>query len=124
MAGRRPDPDTAFPFYGELSLAHGGILFLDELPEFGKGALDRVVEALKTGKVVHGTRTGNVSYPARFKLVAAMNPCPCGYGVGHPTRPCTCSSDGVRRYKARVKELLDLMNVVDLRVGVDKEQGA
>jgi magnesium chelatase family protein len=113
LAGRRPDPITWFPCYGELSLAHGGVLFLDELPEFSRSSLEVVFNAMRDKAVTHDSPTGNAvyTYPADFKLIAAMNPCPCGY-AGHPTRKCECSPKIVSHYLRRVKAILDKCTVI------------
>ncbi|AOB27492.1 YifB family Mg chelatase-like AAA ATPase [Bordetella bronchiseptica] len=92
--GARPRP-------GEISLAHHGVLFLDELPEFERRALESLREPLETGKVVISRALHSVEYPAVFQLVAAMNPCPCGWR-GHASKACRCTPDQVRRYAARV----------------------
>jgi magnesium chelatase family protein len=122
MLGRRPDPDTAFPYYGELSLAHGGVLFLDELPEFHGSVLEDLQPALVAKAVTHGTRTGNVTYPADFLLLAGMNHCPCGWR-GYPGETkCVCTPEAVERYMSRLKtrkgswacSLYDMFEVFDL----------
>ncbi|MGZ9893086.1 YifB family Mg chelatase-like AAA ATPase [Bordetella bronchiseptica] len=92
--GARPRP-------GEISLAHHGVLFLDELPEFERRALESLREPLETGKIVISRALHSVEYPAVFQLVAAMNPCPCGWR-GHASKACRCTPDQVRRYAARV----------------------
>ena len=106
--GARPQP-------GEISRAHLGVLFLDELPEFSRQALEALREPLETGKVAVTRALYRVEYPARFQLVAAMNPCPCGW-LGHPRRACRCSPDQVARYRARLSgPLLDRIDVsIDL----------
>jgi len=106
--GARPQP-------GEISRAHLGVLFLDELPEFSRQALEALREPLETGKVAVTRALYRVEYPARFQLVAAMNPCPCGW-LGHPRRACRCSPDQVARYRARLSgPLLDRIEVsIDL----------
>ncbi|MGA8260452.1 MAG: YifB family Mg chelatase-like AAA ATPase [Arenicellales bacterium] len=97
------------PKPGEISLAHQGVLFLDELPEFSRGALEQLREPLEAG-VVHISRAAQqVSYPARFQLVAAMNPCPCGY-LGEDR--CRCTAEQVQRYRARISgPLLDRIDI-------------
>jgi len=106
--GARPQP-------GEISRAHLGVLFLDELPEFGRQALEALREPLETGRVAITRALYRVEYPARFQLVAAMNPCPCGW-LGHPRRACRCSPDQVARYRARLSgPLLDRIDIsIDL----------
>jgi magnesium chelatase family protein len=89
------------PRPGEVSLAHHGVLFLDELPEFDRHALEVLRQPLEEGHVTVARATQSVRFPARFQLVAAMNPCPCGFS-GSPTRPCRCTPLQVRRYRARV----------------------
>jgi magnesium chelatase family protein len=105
------------PRPGEISLAHRGVLFLDELPEFRKDALENLRQPLEDG-VVHVSRaSGTMSFPARFTLVAAMNPCPCGYAGDH-TRPCTCTPAIVARYQKRLSG--PLMDRIDLHIEVPK----
>lgn len=114
LIGVRPDPVTWCPQYGELTLAHTGVLFLDEAPEFHSYALGGVALALSNGKVTHGTRTGNASYPTRFLLIAHRYPCPCGRGVGD--RKCDCSNGAIQRYVERIKPIRKhLTHVIDLR---------
>ena len=89
------------PRPGEVSLAHHGVLFLDELLEFPRGALEALRQPLEDGRVVIARAVMSVAFPARFTLIAAMNPCPCGY-AGEPTRACTCSEPEVVRYRSRL----------------------
>lgn len=102
--GRVPQP-------GEISLAHGGVLFLDELPEFQRRALECLREPLETGEIRLARAAASLVYPARFQLVAAMNPCPCGYH-GERSGRCRCSAEQVRRYLSRVSgPLLDRIDM-------------
>jgi magnesium chelatase family protein len=97
---------------GEVSLAHRGVLFLDELPEFPRACLEGLREPLEAGSVTVVRAHGAVTLPARFQLLAAMNPCPCGY-LGHPQRACVCSPQSVMRYLSRVSgPLLDRLDLV------------
>jgi magnesium chelatase family protein len=105
----------SFPRPGEVSLAHGGVLFLDELPEFRKNVLEVLRQPLEDGFVTISRAAMSLCYPARFMLAAAMNPCPCGYR-GDQGRPCTCDGTGVRRYLTRVSG--PLLDRVDLHIEV------
>ena len=87
----------SLPRPGEITLAHHGVLFLDELPEFSRRTLEVLRQPLEEGRVRIARAAGSVTFPARFSLVAAMNPCPCGY-LGHPTRPCRCTPMQVQQY--------------------------
>ena len=97
---------------GEISLAHGGVLFLDELAEFAKPALDALRQPLETGQVVVARANHHITYPAQFQLIAAMNPCRCGY-LGDPARACTRAPECGRTYCARVSgPMLDRFDMV------------
>ena len=97
----------SIPRPGEVSLAHNGILYLDELPEFKRVALEALRQPLEDGNVLVSRALMTATYPARFSLIASMNPCPCGYS-GHPTRECRCPVQAVERYQDRISgPLLD-----------------
>jgi magnesium chelatase family protein len=100
---------------GEISLAHNGILFLDELPEFPRAALEALREPLETGTITIARAARRAEFPARFQLIAAMNPCPCGY-LGAAGRACRCSPDQVLRYQGRLSG--PLLDRIDLHVSV------
>lgn len=100
------------PRPGEVTLAHRGVLFLDEMAEFSRDALEAMRQPLEEGRVVVGRRALTLEFPARFLLVAATNPCPCGFW-GHPTRACRCSPALVRRYQDQLSgPLLDRIDIV------------
>lgn len=90
-----------WPIPGEVSLAHGGVLFLDELPEFRREVLEALREPLEQGQVVLNRQRSSAVYPAKFVLIAAMNPCPCGY-YGSNDERCTCAETTVTRYQRRI----------------------
>jgi magnesium chelatase family protein len=91
----------SWPRPGEISLAHRGVLFLDELPEFGTRTLEGLRQPLEDGVVSIARATGTLAFPARFMFIAAMNPCPCGY-YGDPVRECTCSMQTISHYQKRI----------------------
>ncbi len=103
------------PRPGEISLAHHGVLFLDELPEFPRQALEMLREPLESGRITISRAARQADFPARFQLVAAMNPCPCGW-LGHPSGKCRCTPDQVARYRGRLSG--PLLDRIDLAVEV------
>jgi magnesium chelatase family protein len=103
------------PRPGEVSLAHHGVLFLDELPEFSRHVLEVLREPLESGRITISRAARQADFPARFQLVAAMNPCPCGY-LGHFSGRCQCSPPVVAHYRARISG--PLLDRIDLHVEV------
>lgn len=109
--GSRPQP-------GEITLAHQGVLFLDELPEFDRKVLEVLREPLESGHIVIARARDRVRFPARFQLVAAMNPCPCGY-LGDPSGRCRCTPDQIQRYRGKLSG--PLLDRIDLHLTVARE---
>lgn len=103
------------PRPGEISLAHHGVLFLDELPEFDRKVLEVLREPLESGHITISRAARQTDFPCRFQLIAAMNPCPCGY-LGHPKRACRCTPDAVARYQARISG--PLLDRIDMQLAV------
>jgi magnesium chelatase family protein len=103
------------PRPGEISLAHHGVLFLDELPEFNRHVLEVLREPLESGAITVSRAARQAEFPARFQLVAAMNPCPCGY-YGDASGRCRCSPDKVNQYRARISG--PLLDRIDIHVEV------
>lgn len=109
------------PVPGEISLAHNGVLFLDELPEFDRRVLEVLREPLESGQVTISRAQSQIEFPARFQLIAAMNPCPCGY-LGDASGRCRCTSEQVQRYRARISG--PLLDRIDIHIEVPRlEQG-
>jgi len=100
---------------GEITLAHHGVLFLDELPEFPRHLLDFLRQPLEEGAIFLARANHTVRYPARFQLIAAMNPCTCGF-LGHPKKPCRCTPKDIARYRSRISG--PILDRIDLRVEV------
>jgi magnesium chelatase family protein len=103
------------PKPGEVSLAHNGVLFLDELPEFKKHVLEVLRQPLEDGRVTISRSMASITYPARLMLISALNPCPCGY-LGDPAHACSCSPRDIHRYRARISG--PLMDRIDLHIEV------
>lgn len=106
--GSRPRP-------GEISLAHHGVLFLDELPEFQRPVLEALREPLESGTVTISRAAQQAEFPAHFQLIAAMNPCPCGYH-GHPQKPCHCTPTQIYRYRSKISG--PILDRIDLHIEV------
>jgi len=105
------------PRPGEVSLAHHGVLFLDELPEFDRRVLEVLREPIESGRILISRAARHAEFPARFQLVAAMNPCPCGYS-GDPDGRCRCTPDQITRYRARISG--PLLDRIDLKLEVPR----
>lgn len=103
------------PRPGEISLAHRGVLFLDELPEFSRTVLEVLREPLESGQITISRAARQADFPARFQLIAAMNPCPCGY-LGHPANKCRCTPDVIARYQGKISG--PLLDRIDMQIHV------
>ncbi len=104
------------PRPGEISLAHNGVMFMDEFPEFDRRAKEALRQPLEDGKITIARTSATVSYPSNLMVVAAMNPCPCGY-FGHPTRECTCTQAASKKYKDRISG--PIIDRIDLHIEVE-----
>ncbi len=111
----------SIPRPGELSLAHNGVLFLDELPEFGRHVLEVLREPLETGSISIARSHRSVTFPAHTQLIAAMNPCPCGY-LGDPLHACRCTPDRIRRYREKLSG--PFLDRIDIGLNVAREPPA
>lgn len=109
------------PRPGEVSLAHGGVLFLDELPEFDRSVLEVLREPLESGSITISRATAQAEFPARIQLVAAMNPCPCGYN-GDASGKCRCTPDQIQRYRSKISG--PLLDRIDLHIEVARVDAA
>jgi len=107
----------SIPRPGEISLAHHGVLFLDELPEFDRRVLETLREPLESGRISISRAARQAEFPARFQLIGAMNPCPCGY-AGDPGGRCRCTPDAIARYRARISG--PLLDRIDLKLDVPR----
>ncbi|GAJ23247.1 unnamed protein product, partial [marine sediment metagenome] len=108
--GRMPKP-------GEISLAHNGVLFLDELPEFSRSALESLRQPLEDGIVTISRSLSSVSYISSFMLIASLNPCPCGF-YGDPVKACTCSSSQIVKYRSKISG--PLLDRIDIHIEVPR----
>jgi magnesium chelatase family protein len=105
----------SIPKPGEVSLAHNGVLFLDELPEFSRKTLEVLRQPLEDGFVTIGRAQATITYPARFTLIAAMNPCPCGYW-GSTSKPCHCTPPQIQKYRSKISG--PLLDRIDMHIEV------
>jgi magnesium chelatase family protein len=110
---------TSRPRPGEISLAHHGVLFLDELPEYQRPVLEALREPLEAGRIAVARARGTLEFPAGFQLIAAMNPCPCGF-AGDTTQICRCTPDQVQRYQERLSG--PLLDRIDIRLQMARSE--
>jgi magnesium chelatase family protein len=110
-----------WPHPGEISLAHRGVLFLDELPEFGPRVLEVMRQPIEDKIVTISRAQGSLTFPANFQLIGAMNPCPCGF-YGDPVKPCTCSPGTVTKYQKRISG--PLLDRIDIHIEVPRVEAA
>lgn len=103
------------PKPGEITLAHLGVLFLDELPEFDKKVLEVLRQPLESKEIIISRASRQITFPANFQLIAAMNPCPCGYAFNQDSR-CQCSAESIKRYQSRISG--PLLDRIDLHIDV------
>ncbi len=113
LVGGGPKPKP-----GEVSLAHHGVLFLDELPEFDRKVLETLREPMESGQIIISRAANQAEFPARFQLIAAMNPCPCGY-LGDSNNRCRCTSEQIQRYRNRISG--PLLDRIDLQIQVPRQ---
>ena len=105
------------PAPGEISLAHHGVLFLDELPEFDRKVLEVLREPLESGRIMISRAARHTEFPAQFQLVAAMNPCPCGY-LDDPSGRCHCNIDQIQRYRQKISG--PLLDRIDMHINIPR----
>ena len=103
------------PMPGEISLAHRGVLFLDEFPEFPRSTLESLRQPIEDGVICISRAAGSISFPCRFLLIAASNPCPCGY-LGHPSKKCCCSFHAIQLYRKRLSG--PILDRIDIHVDI------